>query len=219
MAEDIFRIMIATDNHLGYYERDPIRRDDSFLSLEEVLQTSHQENVDFLILGGDLFHEHYPSKYTLNRAFQLFSSNVIGEREIKFETLSTYTPLNYLSPSIKIKLPVFIVHGNHDDPASDTNITAINLMQNANYVNYIYAQFVDGVMEVRPIILKKGSTLLAIYGLGHIKDERLNRMFKENAIKFISPSDEKQYFHICIVHQNRFKGHGSGAPAKNCLMD
>ncbi|CAG9317436.1 unnamed protein product [Blepharisma stoltei] len=219
MAGDIFRIMIATDNHLGYYERDQVRKDDSFRAVEEVLSKSLSENVDFLLLGGDLFHEHNPTKYTLNRTFRLFADYVVGQRPLNFETLSTYTNLNYLNPSIDIKLPVFIVHGNHDDPSMDTHISAVNLMQNAHYVNYIYAEQTEETIQIKPIILKKGTTLLAIYGLGHLKDEKLNRYFKEDAVKFLPPPDANKYFHICVIHQNRFKGHSLGAPAKNCVMD
>ena len=35
---DVMRIMIATDNHLGYMEKDPIRRNDSFEAFEEIFQ-------------------------------------------------------------------------------------------------------------------------------------------------------------------------------------
>ena len=35
---DILRVMIATDNHLGYMEADPIRRNDSFEAFEEVFK-------------------------------------------------------------------------------------------------------------------------------------------------------------------------------------
>jgi double-strand break repair protein MRE11 len=61
----LFRIMVATDNHLGYLENDQIRGDDSFVSFEEILKVSKQENVDYLLLGGDLFHHHNPSKKTM----------------------------------------------------------------------------------------------------------------------------------------------------------
>lgn len=61
----LFRIMIATDNHLGYLEDDQIRGDDSFNSFEEVLQITKAENADFLVLSGDLFHHHDPSKKTM----------------------------------------------------------------------------------------------------------------------------------------------------------
>jgi double-strand break repair protein MRE11 len=60
-----FRIMVATDNHLGYLEHDQIRGDDSFVAFEEILSLSKLYKVDFLLLGGDLFHHHNPTKKTM----------------------------------------------------------------------------------------------------------------------------------------------------------
>ena len=34
-ARDTFEIMISTDNHLGYLEKDPVRGEDSFRAFEE----------------------------------------------------------------------------------------------------------------------------------------------------------------------------------------
>jgi double-strand break repair protein MRE11 len=36
MDDDIIRIIISTDNHLGFAYKDPIRCDDCFASFEEV---------------------------------------------------------------------------------------------------------------------------------------------------------------------------------------
>ena len=44
-AENIFRILIATDNHLGYAERDPIRGEDSFVTFREILKIAIDKNV------------------------------------------------------------------------------------------------------------------------------------------------------------------------------
>ena len=55
--EDTLRILIATDNHVGYLESDPIRGDDSFTTFEEILKLAKREAVDMVLLGGDLFHE------------------------------------------------------------------------------------------------------------------------------------------------------------------
>jgi double-strand break repair protein MRE11 len=54
--DEIFKIIIATDNHLGYQEDDKIRGNDSFYSFNEVLQVAEQSKADFVLLGGDLFH-------------------------------------------------------------------------------------------------------------------------------------------------------------------
>ena len=56
------RLLIATDNHLGVWEDDEIRKHDSFVTFEEILQHAHRLRVDALLLGGDLFHENKPSR-------------------------------------------------------------------------------------------------------------------------------------------------------------
>ena len=57
----VFKILITTDNHMGFREKDPIVGQDSFDSFEECLQIGNQKNVDFVLLGGDLFHDQRPS--------------------------------------------------------------------------------------------------------------------------------------------------------------
>ena len=56
------RFLVATDVHLGHKEKHPVRKDDSFDAFQELLQKAKQQDVDFLLLGGDLFDEVNPSK-------------------------------------------------------------------------------------------------------------------------------------------------------------
>lgn len=64
--DSILRVLIATDNHVGYLERDPVRGRDSFAALEEVLSLARHHKADLVLLGGDLFHENKPSRKTLH---------------------------------------------------------------------------------------------------------------------------------------------------------
>jgi double-strand break repair protein MRE11 len=48
---DQMDIMVATDCHLGYEERDPVRGLDSFAAFEEVLLLAKAKKVDFVLLG------------------------------------------------------------------------------------------------------------------------------------------------------------------------
>ena len=43
--EDTIKILLATDNHIGYLERDPIRGRDSFDTFEEILQHAVKREV------------------------------------------------------------------------------------------------------------------------------------------------------------------------------
>jgi hypothetical protein len=45
MDEHTVRIMVSTDNHLGYEEKDPVRGNDSFAAFEEVLYLAKRHRV------------------------------------------------------------------------------------------------------------------------------------------------------------------------------
>lgn len=64
-GEDVLKILIATDTHLGYKADDNVRGGDSFETFEEILQIGRKLNVDFLLHGGDLFDDNKPSRTTL----------------------------------------------------------------------------------------------------------------------------------------------------------
>lgn len=42
---DTIRIMLATDNHIGYMERDPIRGQDSINTFKEILELAIKHEV------------------------------------------------------------------------------------------------------------------------------------------------------------------------------
>ena len=77
-ASSTFKIIITSDNHLGYKEKDPEIGNDSFRVFDEVLETASNMNVDFVLLGGDLFHENRPSAETYLKASEIFNKHVFG---------------------------------------------------------------------------------------------------------------------------------------------
>ena len=215
-TSSLFRIMIASDNHLGYLENDQIRGDDSFNSFEEILKISKSESVDFLLLGGDLFHHHNPSKKTIIRTGNILQKYVYGQRTHKYEVYC-YDP-NFKNENLSVEVPIFIIHGNHDDPSGFENFSSIDIFSNkeVNYFGKInnYEKF-----DLYPILFVKGNTKIALYGIGSIKDERLYLALQNKNVNFHRPDDFKNWFNILIVHQNRFKGHNIGKNKKNYLPE
>ena len=51
-AADTIRILVATDSHVGYEERDAIRKDDSWRSFDEVMQLAKTQDVFTCSSGG-----------------------------------------------------------------------------------------------------------------------------------------------------------------------
>lgn len=60
-------------------------------------------------------------------------------------------------------------------------------------------------ITVSPILLRKGSTKLALYGLANVRDERLFRTFREGQVKFLRPEGaQEEWFNLMAVHQNQY---------------
>lgn len=59
-------------------------------------------------------------------------------------------------------------------------------------------------ITIHPILLTKGSTKLALYGLGAIRDERLHRTFADHKVRFTRPVQARdEWFNLFVFHQNR----------------
>ena len=80
--------MLATDNHVGLMERDPVRGDDSFRTFEEIFQIAKRNQVDMVLLGGDLFHYNQPSRKTMHDTVEIFKRYCLGDDPVQFQVVS-----------------------------------------------------------------------------------------------------------------------------------
>ncbi|KAJ1522908.1 hypothetical protein ONE63_002048 [Megalurothrips usitatus] len=211
--EDVFSILVATDTHLGYEVDHPVRGNDSFVTFEEILHIGRENDVDLILLGGDLFHLTKPSAETLHRCMSLLRQYCMGDRPVSFEIVSdqeknfentTQKVVNYEDPNYNVSIPVFSIHGNHDDPTGQSNTSALDILSCAGLVNY-FGKCVDVTdVPINPLLLRKGKSLLSIYGLGHIVDKRLCRLFEAGKVNFYQPEEQHDdWFNILVIHQNR----------------
>ncbi|XP_059187249.1 double-strand break repair protein MRE11 [Centropristis striata] len=215
--EDTFKILIATDVHLGYLEKDAIRGNDTYSTLDEILECAKTNQVDFILLGGDLFHDNKPTRRCLHNCISMLRKYCMGDTPIHFNILSdqnvnfntTQFPwVNYQDENLNISIPVFSIHGNHDDPTGAEGLCALDLLSASGLVNHFgHSQSVERI-EISPILMQKGKTKLALFGLGSIPDERLYRMFVNNQVTMLRPKeDQDEWFNLFTIHQNRSK-HG-----------
>ncbi len=86
------------------------------------------------------------------------------------------------------------------------SLSAMDILHISNFINYFGKITNIEEIEVSPLLLKKGNTCLALYGLGSCRDERLHRMFRKGKVKFLRPSEgQKDWFNILVLHQNRLE--------------
>lgn len=134
-----FRILVSTDKHIGFKESHHIRSEDSFDAFEEVLQIAKRQHVDFILFGGDLFHEITPSQNCMYRTMKILQKYIFGSGALTFNTKTTNKPYlaNYLNENLNIELPIFMIHGNHDYPSTNgTNISSLDVLQASHLVKY-----------------------------------------------------------------------------------
>lgn len=131
---NVFRLAVSTGNYLGFGRNSQIRRNDSFDSFEEMLRKARVANVDMLLLGGNLFDEHSPDQYILQRTMTCLKDHIFGDKPIGYEIVWGKNAPNYACENMNIDLPIFAIHGRKELAfGSDCNI--LEVLHAGNYVN------------------------------------------------------------------------------------
>jgi len=179
-----------------------------------------------ILLAGDLFHENRPSRKALYQVMRSLRQNCLGEKPCELELLSDVSDalngasVNYEDPDINVAIPVFSIHGNHDDPTGDGHFCSLDLLQISGLLNYYGRTPESDKIEIKPILLQKGQTKLALYGMSNVRDERLFRTFRQGGVKFFKPEEQqKDWFNLMAVHQNHHAHTDTGYLPENFLPD
>ncbi|KAF2002889.1 DNA repair exonuclease [Amniculicola lignicola CBS 123094] len=208
---DTIRILVATDSHVGYNERDSKRGDDSWKTFHEIMCLAKERDVDMVLHAGDLFHDNKPSRKAMYHVMRSLRMNCLGDKPCELEMLSDasenfgglFDHVNYEDPDINVAIPFFAIHGNHDDPSGEGNFAALDLLQMSGLVNFYGRNPESDNVAVKPVLLQKGRTKLALYGMSNIRDERLHRSFRDGRVTFFQPATQKdEWFNLMSVHQN-----------------
>lgn len=179
-----------------------------------------------ILLAGDLFHENKPSRKSMYQVMRSLRMNCLGEKPCELEMLSDPAEVldgahvNYEDPDINVAIPAFSIHGNHDDPTGDGHYCSLDLLQVSGLLNYIGRIPETDKLEVKPVLLQKGQTKLALYGMSNVRDERLFRTFRDGNVKFFKPGQQqKDWFNLMAVHQNHHAHNETGYLPENFLPD
>lgn len=136
---------------------------------------------------------------------------LLGDKEINFQFLSDQKvnfpsegAANFEDPNYNVAIPLFTIHGNHDDIGGTGHLSSMDILSKAGLINY-FGKWNDlSEVEISPIILEKNASKLALYGLSHIHDKRLARLFRDHKVKVLKPDiDDKDIFNVMVLHQNR----------------
>lgn len=189
---------------------------------------ARERDVDMVLLAGDLFHENKPSRKSMYQVMRSLRMNCYGDKPCELEMLSdasenfqgAFNHVNYEDPDINVAIPVFSIHGNHDDPSGEGHLAALDLLQISGLLNYYGRTPESDNIHIKPVLLQKGRTKLALYGMSNVRDERLFRTFRDGKVKFFQPSlQKKEWFNLMSVHQNHHSYTETGYLPENFLPD
>lgn len=207
-----FSFLMTTDNHMGFKQNDHVRRKDSYMAFAEALQIAREQNVDFILLGGDLFHVNKPSSSVEHKCIKIIRQHMSAEvnRETSFRRVSgnfshfeKLNHANFEDPNLTVPFPIMTIHGNHDDPTGPSAKSVCEKLATCGLLNYfgnVKSTTKDNI-AIEPIVLDKNGIKIALYGIGFIPDQKLRAAFEKNELFFLEPP--KDTFNVLVVHQNR----------------
>lgn len=181
-----------------------------------------------ILLAGDLFHDNKPSRKAMYQVMRSLRMNCLGDKPCELEMLSdasdvfegAFNHVNYEDPDINVAIPCFSIHGNHDDPTGDGHFCSLDLLQVSGLLNYFGRTPESDNIAVKPILLQKGQTKLALYGMSNVRDERLFRTFRDGNVRFYKPGQQQSdWFNLMAVHQNHHAHTATGYLPENFLPE
>lgn len=187
-----------------------------------------EQDVDMVLLAGDLFHENKPSRKSMYQVMRSIRMNCLGDKPCELEMISdasenfqgAFNHVNYEDLDINVAIPIFSIHGNHDDPSGEGHLAALDLLQVSGLINYYGRTPESDNIQIKPVLLQKGRTKLALYGMSNVRDERLFRTFRDGKVKFYQPSIQKNdWFNLMSVHQNHHAYTETGYLPENFLPE
>jgi len=97
-------------------------------------------------------------------------------------------------------------------PSQEGSLCALDILSVSGLVNYMGkidlpvndtdALDTNGI-AIKPVLLRKGTTRLGMYGIGNVKDQRLHYELRSNRVRMYMPRDRDKWFNILLLHQNR----------------
>lgn len=169
------KVSIISDTHFGYKWGEE-RGEDSFENAREAFEKSL--DADLIILPGDIFDKKIPKQEVLNRAAEVLSVAMEGDRTVEAdEDLGMHGE----------GIPAVAIHGTHERrPSSYTN--PIELMGNTGHLYHLNND---------AITFEKDGEKVAVHGMGGVPEK-----YAPKVLEKFSPEPVEDAFNILVLHQS-----------------
>ena len=168
-------ISIISDTHFGF-KWGTERGEDTFENAKEAFERSF--DADLIILPGDIFDKKIPKQEVLDKASEVLSTSMDGER-----TVEASKDLGMHGDGI----PIVGIHGTHERrPRKYTN--PIELMAKTGHLHHL---------DNENIIFEKNGEKVAVHGMSGVPERYAPKVMEK-----FNPEPVQDAFNILVVHQS-----------------
>lgn len=168
-------ISIISDTHFGF-KWGTERGEDTFENAKEAFERSF--DADLIILPGDIFDKKIPKQEVLDKASEVLSTAMDGER-----TVEASKDLGMHGDGI----PIVGIHGTHERrPRKYTN--PIELMAKTGHLHHL---------DNENIIFEKNGEKVAVHGMSGVPERYAPKVMEK-----FNPEPVQDAFNILVVHQS-----------------
>ena len=179
----MLKIAVISDTHLGFTplgrEKDPLN------NCKQAFQKAFDEQVDLILIPGDIFHEKIPKQEILGEAIELFSS-VKRHMGKEAKLLISKTKDTENKPNQKIP-PIISIYGTHERRYSES-INPVHLLEKAGLLYNLHAE---------SILLELKGDQIGIHGLSGVPEN-----YAKQTLTAWMPKPFKDIPNILMIHQN-----------------
>ncbi len=200
------KVAIIGDMHLGAFQADE-RREDSFVQGKEAIELALKENVDLILLAGDVFDVRVPTQDILAKAMEIFQlphtadripSSSASEKMLEAQRRAqTHIDIEKLIGKAEKEIPktalngvpIIAIHGNHDRRGKGL-VNPVELLEKAGLLIHL---------NVATIVLRQASSLkpLAIHGMSYVPEK-----YAKEVLEKFNPTPIKGATNIFVFHQS-----------------
>ena len=168
-------ISIISDTHFGF-KWGTERGEDTFENAQEAFEKSL--DADLIILPGDIFDKKIPKQEVLDKASEVLSTAMKGERKVEAnKALGIYGE----------GIPVVGIHGTHERrPRAYTN--PIELMAKTGHMHHL---------DNNHIVFEKDGEKVAVHGMSGVPER-----YAPKVLEKFNPQPVEDAFNILVIHQS-----------------
>ncbi len=176
------KVAFFSDLHLGFCEGKE-RESECFENAKQAFDLAFSENVDLIVLAGDLFDADVPSQETLLKAFKLF----YGAKKPCKKILLKKSKAGKVEEFALDNVPIISIHGTHEFRGKD-EANVLELLETVGFIVYLHA----GLIEVNC-----NGEKFFVHGMGGVPEKKAL-----DALKLFDPKPFPGGRNVLILHQS-----------------